>query len=104
MILVGELRPTCSNHHGKGWLPSESGQGLTSTLVPIDTDACDASSTHPFTMGFGLGLRTRGPVAATGSRGLSPRRRLGPLPPGHIDHTLDELLVARADGQPVKMP
>ena len=43
-IFMGEVRPLCSAHNGQGWGSSNNGQGLTSTLVPINYDTCDRSA------------------------------------------------------------
>ncbi len=39
-IYVGEVRPECSNHMRQGWLASNNGQGMASTLYPINLDTC----------------------------------------------------------------
>ena len=44
-IFFGEVRPTCSIHQTQGWFVSNDGQGLTSTLVPINYDSCSQDST-----------------------------------------------------------
>jgi prepilin-type N-terminal cleavage/methylation domain-containing protein len=43
-IFFGEIRPLCSSHHRKGWVASNNGQGLTTTIIPINYDTCDDSS------------------------------------------------------------
>jgi prepilin-type N-terminal cleavage/methylation domain-containing protein len=43
-IFMGEVRPLCSKHVAEGWAWSHSGNGLMSTLVPINIDSC---STEP---------------------------------------------------------
>jgi len=47
-IFFGEPRPACAAHHAQGWLRSNSGQGLSTTLVPINTNTC---STDPAASG-----------------------------------------------------
>lgn len=44
-IYFGEVRPECSNHIRQGWLQANNGQGLTSTLYPINLDTCNRSNT-----------------------------------------------------------
>ena len=44
-IFFGEVRPACSTHNAEGWATSNNGQGLVSTLVPINYDTC--STTNP---------------------------------------------------------
>jgi prepilin-type N-terminal cleavage/methylation domain-containing protein len=39
-IFVGEVRPACSSHIAQGWLFSHSGNGIISTLVPINFNSC----------------------------------------------------------------
>ena len=39
-IYMGEVRPWCSAHNGNGWSISNNGQGLVSTIVPINFDSC----------------------------------------------------------------
>jgi prepilin-type N-terminal cleavage/methylation domain-containing protein len=46
-IFFGEVRPMCSAHADNGWGTSNNGQGLTSTLVPINYDSCGRDRTHP---------------------------------------------------------
>jgi prepilin-type N-terminal cleavage/methylation domain-containing protein len=43
-ILMGEVRPMCSNHQNAGWANSNNGNGLTSTLIPINYNSCDTSA------------------------------------------------------------
>jgi prepilin-type N-terminal cleavage/methylation domain-containing protein len=44
-IFMGEVRPECSTHHTQGWAATNNGQGLTSTLIPINFDSCNANAT-----------------------------------------------------------
>ncbi len=37
---MGETVPECSAHASNGWAMSNNGQGLTSTIVPINFDSC----------------------------------------------------------------
>jgi hypothetical protein len=41
---MGEVRPMCSKHAAEGWLFSHSGNGLLSTLVPINFDTCSTDA------------------------------------------------------------
>jgi prepilin-type N-terminal cleavage/methylation domain-containing protein/prepilin-type processing-associated H-X9-DG protein len=43
-IFVGEVRPQCSNHIRQGWLQANNGQGMFSTIYPINLDTCNTSS------------------------------------------------------------
>ncbi len=39
-ILFGEIRVECSNHGRQGWATSNNGQGLFTTLYPLNFDSC----------------------------------------------------------------
>lgn len=39
-IFAGEVRPTCSAHAVEGWFCTHSGDGLISTITPINFDSC----------------------------------------------------------------
>jgi prepilin-type N-terminal cleavage/methylation domain-containing protein len=43
-IFMGEVRPGCNKHAAEGWAYSHSGNGLVSTLIPINFDSCDQVS------------------------------------------------------------
>ena len=43
-IFVGEVRPECSAHIRNGWLEANDGQGMASTLYPINFDTCSQDS------------------------------------------------------------
>ncbi len=40
-IFMGEVRPACNRHATEGWAWSHSGNGLISTIVPINYDTCN---------------------------------------------------------------
>ncbi len=42
-IFFGEVRPSCSLTNSAGWATSNDGQGLTSTLIPINYDSCSTA-------------------------------------------------------------
>ena len=44
-IFMGEVRPACDSHAAEGWAFSHSGNGLLSTLIPINFDSCNQVST-----------------------------------------------------------
>jgi prepilin-type processing-associated H-X9-DG protein len=44
-IFLGEVRPECSHNIARGWNYSNSGQGVASTIIPINFDTC--SQEHP---------------------------------------------------------
>jgi prepilin-type N-terminal cleavage/methylation domain-containing protein/prepilin-type processing-associated H-X9-DG protein len=39
-IFLGEVRPSCSRHVAEGWGWTHSGNGLMSTIIPINYDTC----------------------------------------------------------------
>ena len=107
-ILCGEMRPQCSQHHSRGWLASNSGQGLTSTLVPINTDSCDSnpSSTASgckrwcnwnYELGFRSSHSGNGAAFVFGDGNVR-------FIQDTIDHNLFQLLGAKADGKAAAMP
>ena len=105
-IFYGETRPSCGAHHSRGWLRSNSGQGLTSTLVPINTNTCDNESTSGSgcprwcNWNYELGFRSRHAGGATFLFGDGAVRFL----PSTIDHLAYQRLGAKADGQQVDIP
>jgi prepilin-type N-terminal cleavage/methylation domain-containing protein len=44
-IFMGEVRPACDKHAGEGWAWSHSGNGLISTIAPINYDSCSMEKT-----------------------------------------------------------
>lgn len=40
-IFFGEVRRDCSSHNRGGWARTNNGQGLFTTLIPINYDSCD---------------------------------------------------------------
>ncbi len=46
-IYFGEVRPMCSVHNSQGWGSSNNGQGLTSTIVPINYNSCSRDANEP---------------------------------------------------------
>lgn len=44
-IFLGEVRPECSHNFARGWSNSNAGQGVVSTIIPINYDSC--SQDHP---------------------------------------------------------
>ena len=44
-IFMGEVRPACTKHTAEGWAWSHSGDGLMSTIVPINYDSCSQERT-----------------------------------------------------------
>jgi len=46
-IFFGEVRPGCGQHVARSWGNSNNGQGLTSTLIPINYDTCSSDAATP---------------------------------------------------------
>lgn len=104
-IFYGETRPACGAHHMQGWLRSNSGQGLTSTLVPINTDTCstdpaDSGCQRPCNWNYELAFRSRHPGGAMFVFGDGSTKLLQES----IDHLMYQRLGAKADRQAVEMP
>ena len=39
-IFFGEVRPDCSEHLSGGWVYTNNGNGLVSTVIPLNFDSC----------------------------------------------------------------
>jgi len=100
-IFFGEVRPACSGHNAKGWATSNNGQGLVSTLVPINYDTC--STTNPDNCrnkgnwNMELGFKSSHSGGAHFLLGDGSVHFLQEA----IDHWTYQYLGARADGQVV---
>jgi prepilin-type processing-associated H-X9-DG protein len=108
-IFFGEVRPLCSAHHRCGWATSNDGQGLTSTLVPINYDSCnpnpgmdaDGQSCHSYcNWNMELGFRSLHPGGAQFVMGDGSVHFLSES----IDHWTYQYLGAKADGHVVSVP
>lgn len=103
-IFMGEVRPECSNHIGQGWLQANNGQGMFSTLYPINLDTCSTSNAsgcqwrNNWTEEFGFKSRHTG-----GSQFLLGDGAVRFFSE-NIDHTSYNRLGAKADGQVVEVP
>lgn len=103
-IFVGEVRPECSNHMRQGWLESNNGQGMASTLYPINLDTCNDSSasgcnwSNNWTNEFGF--RSRHVGGAQFLLGDGAVRFISQ----NIDHETYNRLGAKADGLAVTVP
>jgi prepilin-type N-terminal cleavage/methylation domain-containing protein/prepilin-type processing-associated H-X9-DG protein len=104
-IFFGETRPSCGAHHAGGWLRSNSGQGLSTTLVPINmntcsTDPAESGCARPCNWNYELGFRSRHPGGAMFAFGDGSVHFL----PDTIDHVTYQRLGAKSDRQPVEIP
>ena len=73
-IFVGEVRPACSLHVGRGWGTTNNGCGFTTTLIPINFDSCSESPTidgcrRPCNYNAELGFKSAHPEGANFSLG-----------------------------------
>ena len=104
-IFFGETIPACGAHHRQGWLRSNSGQGLSTTLVPINTNTCStdpaaSGCARPCNWNYELGYRSRHPGGAMFGFGDGSVHFL----PDTIDHLTYQRLGAKSDRQPVEIP
>lgn len=103
-IFFGEVRPECSNHMRQGWLASNNGQGMASTLYPINLNTCNASATsgcnwiNNWTNEFGF--RSRHVGGAQFLLGDGAVRFISE----NIDHESYNRLGGKADGLTVTVP
>ncbi|MCX7428878.1 MAG: DUF1559 domain-containing protein [Planctomycetia bacterium] len=107
-IYFGEVLPMCSAHNGNGWGSSNNGQGLTSTLPPINFDTCARDDTSGITdhcnwydnWNMELGFKSRHPGGAQLLLGDGSVHFLV----DSIDHWTYQYLGAKADDKPVDVP
>jgi prepilin-type N-terminal cleavage/methylation domain-containing protein/prepilin-type processing-associated H-X9-DG protein len=103
-ILFGESRPDCSNHNNNGWGGSNSGQGLASTIYPINYNSCDANNADPCkkpcNWSTELGFKSKHTNGANFLFGDGAVRFVSE----NIDHTNYQLLGAKADGKTAILP
>ena len=103
-IFFGEVRPECSNHIRQGWLQANNGQGMCSTLYPINLDTCNPSNTsgcnwiNNWTNEFGF--RSRHTGGAQFLLGDGAVRFISE----NIDHESYNRLGGKADGLVVTVP
>lgn len=101
----GEVRPNCSNHHTSGWGASNNGQGLTSTLIPINYDSCRPSSEpdkckQPCNWATELGFRSAHSGGASFVMGDASVHFIAE----GIDHWTYQYLGGKSDGNTASIP
>lgn len=102
-IFMGEVRPACDAHASEGWAFSHSGNGLISTLVPINWDSCSdrippvRQCRHWDTWVGELAFKSAHPGGALFVLGDASVHFL----PDSIDPYVYNKLGGKADGQPV---
>lgn len=103
-ILFGETRPSCSNHANSGWGAANGGQGLASTIYPINFFSCNNADTdgckRPCNWSTELGFKSMHVGGANFLFGDGAVRFLTES----VDHTMFQRLGAKADGQAVTLP
>lgn len=105
-IFFGEIRPDCSWHASSGWVYSNDGNGMFTTVIPLNFDTCadEASSVDNclkncnFNSEFGFkGVHPGGVMFLFGDGSVH-------FLPEDIDHAqVFQALGDRADGQPVSI-
>ena len=102
-IFFGEVQTDCSVHARNGWLHSNNGNGLTTTIIPINFDTCNPSSAKvdPCNKNCNwsaeLGFKSAHPGGAHFAFGDGSCRLLAE----DIDHQTYQYLGDKADGQPI---
>ncbi|PHS08824.1 MAG: prepilin-type cleavage/methylation domain-containing protein [Blastopirellula sp.] len=108
-IFFGEIRVGCSVHADEGWAHPNNGNGLFTTLIPINFDSCaeDQASAPDSDGCFAkcswnteFGFKSRHPGGAQVLLGDGSVHFI----PETIDHTVYQLLGQRDDGLPVQLP
>ncbi len=103
-IFMGEVRPHCSVHAANGWALSNNGQGLISTIVPINSDTChpdDADGCRrPCNWNVELGFKSPHPGGVFVLMGDASVHFLG----DYIDMQLYQALGGKSDGIAADLP
>jgi prepilin-type N-terminal cleavage/methylation domain-containing protein/prepilin-type processing-associated H-X9-DG protein len=102
-ISMGEVRIGCSEHAAEGWAWTHSGNGLISTLTPINFDSCNESDDSNLdcaswaTWSSALGFKSPHPGGAQFLMGDGSVHFI----PDSVDMTTYNRLGGKADGEPV---
>ncbi len=106
-IFFGEIRPLCSGHGDNGWATSNNGQGLTSTLIPINYDSCDRTPADSSdncgricNWSTELGFKSAHPGGAQFLLGDGSVHFL----PETVDHWTFQYLGGKDEGEPAQIP
>ncbi|RIK88939.1 MAG: prepilin-type cleavage/methylation domain-containing protein [Planctomycetota bacterium] len=103
-FFLGEVRPECSTHAARGWSETNNGNGLISTLIPINYDTC--SQTDPdrcrqwCNWSTELGFKSAHAGGAHFSMGDASVQFIAET----IDAYAYNRLGGKADGQPAALP
>lgn len=103
-IFFGEVRSKCSDFSRAGWFHSNNGNGLVTTVVPINSDSCDEANPdgckRPCNWSFTLGFKSQHSDGAQFLLGDGSVRFFNQA----IDHWTYQWLGTRNDGKVFKMP
>jgi len=103
-IFFGEVRRGCSAHVNTGWVSSNNANGLTSTIIPINSDTCQTGASdkckQPCNWNMELGFRSQHPAGCQFLFGDGAVRFL----PETIDHWNYQYLGGKAEGQTAQVP
>jgi prepilin-type N-terminal cleavage/methylation domain-containing protein len=103
-IFFGEARGKCSDHAQQGWCHANNGNGLFTTVIPINADSCQAASPdackRPCNWNLSFGYRSMHSGGAYFLMGDSAVRYFTQ----NIDHWAYQWLGTRNDGRPVELP
>ncbi|MCA9260700.1 MAG: DUF1559 domain-containing protein [Planctomycetales bacterium] len=100
-IFLGEVRPLCSYHVAAGWTYFNNGNGLISTIIPINYDTCGVETSggdgcrQSCNWGVELGFKSVHPGGANFTLGDGSVKFIAEA----IDMQSYQNLGARADGQ-----
>lgn len=100
-IFFGEVRADCSVHARNGWLHSNNGNGLVTTIIPLNYDSCQPDAANkcnqPCNWNAELGFKSAHPGGANFALGDGSVHFFSE----DIDHQTYQYLGDKADGQPI---
>jgi prepilin-type N-terminal cleavage/methylation domain-containing protein/prepilin-type processing-associated H-X9-DG protein len=103
-IFFGEVLSQCSAHIRAGWAVSNDGNGLVSTLIPINYNSCEENNSNgcrrPCNWNTELGFKSKHPGGAQFLLGDGSVR----LITQNVDHWTYNYLGGRRDGNAVELP
>jgi hypothetical protein len=104
VIYFGEIRPACSEHQNNGWMVSNNGQGLTSTITPINFDSCQQNATSGNNSWCNWQTELAFRSLHAGGCQFAMGDAVVKFFSENIDYNTYQRLGGKADGQPVKVP
>lgn len=100
-LFFGEVRPKFSEHVRNGWAQSNNGNGYCSTLIPINYDTSNDSSSDPCRRSFNWNTEVGFKSAHTGGANFLIGDGSIQFISASIDHTTYQGLGAKQDGKVV---